>query len=265
MSTKLILLSLVLGAPCFAFAQSQPASDPQAVTLAAQSITALTGGASVSDVTLTGNATWTQGSDNETGAATLYAKGSAESRVDLNLTGGLRSDIRNDTAGYPQGASVIGGGGQQAWALHNCWIDASWFFPALSFLGTTSDSQLVFTYIAQESRNGENVQHIQISRYLGRQMATVIALTQRLSTIDVYLDSGSFLPVAFTFNTHPDSDAATNIAVEVDFSNYQDVNGVQVPFHIQRFLQGSLALDIAVTRAIFNSGLQDALFSIQGS
>lgn len=244
-------------------AQNQPTSDPQALSLAAQSIAALTGVNSVSDVTLTGNATWIAGSDNETGAATLYVKGTSESRVDLNLTGGLRLDIRNDTAGYPQGASVIGSGSQQAWALHNCWINASWFFPALSFLATPSDPQLVYTYVGQVSRNGTSVQHFQISRYLAGQKAAVISLTQQISTIDVYLDSDSFFPVAFSFNTHPDSDAMTNIAVEVDFSNYQNVNGVQVPFHIQKFLQGSLALDLTVTSAVFNSGLQDSLFAIQ--
>jgi hypothetical protein len=133
------------------------------------------------------------------------------------LSGGLRSDVRNDTAGFPQGASVIGSGSQQAWALHNCWINASWFFPAFSFLATPADPQLVFAYVGQESRNGVSVQHIQIYRYLNGQKAAVISLTQQLSTIDVYLDSGSFLPVAFVFNTHPDSDAATKNTAEIDF------------------------------------------------
>lgn len=182
--SRILVLSALLGSlavPSLSPAQSQPASDPQALTLAAQAITALTGGTSISDVTLTGNATWIAGSDNETGPATLMAKGSTESRVDLNLTGGLRSDIRNDTAGYPQGASVIGSGSQQAWALHNCWINASWFFPALSFLATPSDLNLVFSYVGQESRNGTSVQHFQIYRYLAGQKTAVISLTQQLS------------------------------------------------------------------------------------
>jgi hypothetical protein len=246
-----------------ASAQNQPSSDPQALSYAAQSITALTGGATISDVTLTGNATWIAGSDNETGPATLYAKGAAESRSDLNLTAGMRTDIRNDTAGFPQGASSVSGGALQAWALHNCWINASWFFPALSFLSTTSDPTLVFSYIGLETRGNGNVQHIQVYRYLSGQKANTISLTQQVSTMDVYLDANSLLPVAYVFNTHPDDDATTNIAVEADFSNYQSVGGVQVPFHIQKLIQGSLAVDITVTGATVNSGLPDSLFAVQ--
>src|SRR6266550_3620179 len=76
-------------------AQSAPASDPQAVTLAAQAAASLTGGATISDATLSGTATWTLGSDQQTGSADLLAKGFGESRVDLNLSGGIRSEIHN--------------------------------------------------------------------------------------------------------------------------------------------------------------------------
>jgi hypothetical protein len=76
------------------------------------------------------------------------------------------------------------------------------------------------------------------------------------------LDSSSLLPVAMTFNTHADDDAFTNIALEIDFSMYQRVNGVQVPFHIQKLISGGLAVDITVQTVALNSGLSDSLFSI---
>jgi len=255
---------LILLFASVAFAQNPPQSDPQAVSFASQSIAALTGGQAIKDVTLTGDVTWSGGGSPETGTGALMAKGTAESRVDLNLSGGLRSDIRNDSAGYPQGATSVNGGKQQAWALHNCWINASWFFPALSFLGTTSDPSLVFSYVGQESRNGRTVQHLRIYRHLTGPKPDAVALTQQLSTLDVYLDAGTLLPLAFDFNMHPDDDAKTNNPVEIDFSNYQSMNGVQVPLHLQKFMQGSLALDVVVTSAVFNSGLSESLFAIQG-
>ena len=50
-------------------AQNQPpASNPQAITYAAQSIVALTGGAAINDVTLTGSVTW-NGVQTDTGTA----------------------------------------------------------------------------------------------------------------------------------------------------------------------------------------------------
>ena len=45
-------------------------SDPQALAFAAQSLAALTGGTTVNDVTLSGNATLTVGSDVGSGTAT---------------------------------------------------------------------------------------------------------------------------------------------------------------------------------------------------
>ena len=82
-----------------------------------------------------------------------------------------------------------------------------------------------------------------------------------LSSTDVYLDSSSLLPVAFAFNTHPDNNSLLNIPVEIDFSNYQAVNGAQIPFHIQKFLNGSLFLDMTIQSAAVNSGLTTSTFS----
>jgi hypothetical protein len=230
---------LVLVAPTFLFSQNQPPlSDPRAVSLATQAMAALTNTVAVSDVTLTGNAAWISGSDHETGAATFKGKGTAESRMDLSLTGGNRTEVRNDTQGFPQGESISAGGGVNQWPLHNCRINANWFFPALSVLAATSDSSLIFSYVGLENRGNGTVQHIQVYRYLSGQKPAVIALTQAVSTENIYLDSNSLLPVAFTYNTHPDNDASTKISVEIDFSNYQAVNGVQIPMHIQKLISG---------------------------
>jgi hypothetical protein len=254
----LLALSTVL-----AVGQNPPVSDPQALSFANQSVAALAQGSTISDVTLTGNATWIAGSDNETGTAMLYAKGTGEGRIDLDLSGGLQSEIRNDlAASFPQGESIVGGTGTQ-WATHNCWINASWFFPALSFLSTTSDPTLIFAYVGQETRNGAAVQHIRVYRYMASQKAAVITLIQQVSTADVYLDATTLLPTAVQFNSHPDNDATTNIAIEVDYSNYQLISGIQVPAHVQKFISGGLALDVTVASAIFNSGLADTLFTIQ--
>jgi hypothetical protein len=48
--------------------------------------------------------------------------------------------------------------------------------------------------------------------------------------------------------------------VEIDFSNYQAVNGVQVPFRVQKFLNGSLFLDVTVQSAVLNSGIPQSDF-----
>jgi hypothetical protein len=96
----------------------------------------------------------------------------------------------------------------------------------------------------------------------GGQTPRVTAMITHLSGTEVYLDANSFLPIAFAFNTHPDTDASIDIPVEVEFSDYRPVNGVEVPFHIQKFLQGELVLDFAATNAALNTGLNDSDFSL---
>lgn len=248
---------LIFTCSAFLFSQNQ-SSDPQAVALAQQSIAVLTGGTTISDVTLNANVTSTLGSDDETGTAVLEAKGSGESRVDLNLSGGTRSDVRNVTSGSPAGAWEKNGGSSTAYAFHNCWSDAVWFFPALSSLSQTSNPSFIFKYIGQESHNGVATQHIQVFQVPAQGPKSAL----RLSLMDFYLDPTSYLPLAVSFEQHPDDDMSTNIPVEIEFANYQAVGGIQVPFHFQRSFNGGVVLDITITNAVFNSGLQDSLFTL---
>jgi hypothetical protein len=238
---------------------SQPTatSDAQAVSLAQQSIAGLTGGVSVNDVTLDANVISILGSGNDPGTGTFRSKGASESRVDLNLASGNRSDARNTTNGFPSGAWATNGKPVVAYAQHNCWIDASWFFPALSSLAQTGNN-FIFRYIGQEQHRGVSTQHIQVSQSLAS-----FQLAQQLSTMDFYLDAETLLPLAMTFNSHADQDMNVNIPSEILFASYQNINGVRVPFHVQKLLNGSLVLDVTVTSVAFNTGLLDSSFILQ--
>jgi hypothetical protein len=255
------VLFIVVSSVC-AGAQNIPSSDPLAVSLAQQSVAALNGSVPIADAVLTGVATRIAGSDIEKGTVTLNAKGAVESRIDFSLSGGTRTEIRNNTAGFPQGAAILNGGNQQAVAMHNCRINASWFFPELSALAQAADPTQIFAYIGLEQRKGASVHHLRTFHYSPAKRPDVTAIRQDVSTMDIYLDSTSLLPLAFAFNTHPDDDALTNIAVEVDFYNYRPFSGVLVPTHIQKLIWNGLALDISISGATFNTGLLYDLFTI---
>jgi hypothetical protein len=241
---------------CYASAQNQlPASNSQAVAYAAQSIAALTGSATVSDVTLTGTVTWNAGTD--TGTVTLRALGTGESRMDLALSSGTRTEIRDAQTGVPLGQWINPNGTSGLYAFQNCQTDAAWFFPALGSLAAPS---VVLSYVGQETRNNKIVQHIQSYFYQANPPPGIP--TQQLSTMDFYLDATTYLPVAVGFNAHPDNGSGANLPTEVDFSNYQSVSGVLVPMRIQRYLQGNLLVDITVSNASFNTGLPLSDFSV---
>lgn len=252
------LLALV----CSVNAQTTlPSSDPAAVSLAIKSVAALTGGQPISDATLNATVISILGSDYETGTATLQAKGATESRIDLSLGNETRTDVRNVVSGVQEGAWSLNGSKATAYSQANCWTDAGWFIPVMGILSQNAVSKTVFTYVGLEQYNGLSAQHIRVFR-LGPFM-TDIQTAQRLTTVDFYLDPNSYLPLGIVSNSHLDSDVNTNVPTETRFSNYQVVSGIEVPFHIQRLLNGSLMLDITVTSAQFNTGLPDSLFTLQ--
>jgi hypothetical protein len=239
------------------FAQGPPPSDPQAIAFASQSISALTAGTAISDVTLTGNATWyVSGAD--TGAATLRALGTGESRMDLSITNGTRTEIRDSQTGAPIGQWTNPDGSTGPFVFQNCETDAVWFFPVLGSLA--AGPNVVLSYIGQETRNGESVQHIQSYVYQSNPLPGIS--TQQLSTMDFYLNATTLLPSAITFNAHPDNDATTNLFVEIDFTNYQSSNGAVVPMHIQKYQQGNLLVDLVLSGASFNTGPPLSIFAI---
>ena len=250
-------VAVLLMVPFAAAAQTSQPSDSLAISLAQKSTLALTGGAQISDVTLNANVTSILGSDYETGSGILRAKGTGESRVDLNLTNITRSEVRSIAGGIPGGAWATNAAASKGYPEHNCLTDAAWFFPALSSLSQTMNANFVFKYLGQAQHNGINAQHIQVF-----QVIPGFTTAQNLSAMDFYLDPVSFLPLSIDFNMHPDVDMNTNIPAEINFANYQQVNGVQVPFRIQRMLNGGVVLDITVSSAAFNTGLTDTLFTL---
>lgn len=232
--------------------------DAQAVLIASQSLQALTRVTSVTDLTLQGSASYVAGSDEETGSVTLLASGNLMSRVALLLTNGPRTEIRNGLAGDWIGTDDV----EHSIATHNCWPDADWFYPGLSFQALSTDPGLGISYVGLETKNGFSVQHVRLFRVVhggtGAPQATGLAL----SAEDLYLDASSYLPLFLDFNTHPESAFNRSFRLEIAFSDYQQMSGITVPVRIQKYLNGGLILDLTVTSATVNSGLPASDFAV---
>lgn len=256
-----LFMSSVVAAQSGQGPQSAPPSDPIAISIVQKVVSLLTGGGQVADVTIKASAISVLGSDAETGTATLLAKGTGESRIDLVMSQWTRTDVRNVSNGLPVGEWIKNGGTPVTYAMHNSWIDASWFFPTLSSLAQLANPNFTIKYIGQEQHSGVSVQHVRMF-----QVAPADTINQfnaaHLSAMDFYFDSQSFLPVAIAFQTHPDNDMNVDIPVEVSFGNYQITSGILVPFHIQKMLNGTVMLDLTVTSVLVNSGVPDTAFGL---
>jgi len=80
--------------------------------------------------------------------------------------------------------------------------------------------------------------------------------------MEVYLDASTSLPLSVSFNTHPDNNAGRDFPVVIAFSGYQSVNGAQIPFHVQKYLNRALILDLQIQKADLNTGLAAGSFTI---
>jgi hypothetical protein len=221
----------------------------------------ISGRAPVTDVVLTGSAEWHQGSKHESGSFTIKAKGFDDSRLDMNLSGGLRSELRTRQSNKKiRGVETAPGSTPAPLAIANSWTDAAWFFPTLSSIANP-DPSIVVEHVGKETRDGLVVEHIRTHRTGIRGTTGAVALIEKLSTTDFFIDPATSLPIAVTFAAHPAQNALTDYPVEIRFSNYQTVSGVPIPFHVQKFMNRVLQLDLTIQSASVNTGLTDVEFA----
>ena len=262
LSFVLSALFLIPSAAQQATAQQVAVPDVQAGALLQKSLSALTNGQSLADVTLTGTARRIAGSDDDTGAAVFKALVSGSGRTDLSLPSGQRSEVCDLSATTPAGTWSGPDGISHPIAFHNLLSEPTWFFPAFAIARRLSASGYIATYIGQESRNSVSVEHLSSSQPAASSPNTA-TLFQHLSQVEIYLDSSTLLPAILTFNVHPDNDAGLDIPTEIRYSDYRAVNGTQVPFHIQKYVNNTLLLDFQAQTVTLNTGLSASAFSIQ--
>ena len=247
---------------CFSLSAQQTAqTSPQALALLQSSLTALTNGQALSDVTLSGTARRIAGSDDESGTATLKALSSGPARLDLSFSSGPRAELFNPSATPPAGSWSGPDGISHAMPFHNLLTEPAWFFPAFAISRRLSSPGFVAKYVGLESLDGRSVHHISISQTSSPILASTDPLFPHLTQVDFFLDSSTLLPAAISFNVHPDNNELFDLPVLITFSNYQTVGSCQIPFHIQKFLNNSLLLDFQAQSATPNSGLSGSIFN----
>jgi hypothetical protein len=224
----------------------------------------LEGNTSISDVSLTGSVRRVAGSDDESGSATLKALSSGAARADLSLSSGTRSELQSLSAasGTPTGNWSGPDGIAHPIAFQNLLSEPAWFFPAFA-ISRRLAAGYVATNVGIESIDGNSVDHISVCQSSSLPTSVGIPSIQHLTQVEFFLDPATLLPLAISFNTHPDDNVLLDIPVEIRFSDYKLINGVQVPFHIQKFFSGSLSLDVQVQNVVINSGLSASEFTIQ--
>jgi hypothetical protein len=254
--------------PCFlslSLAAQQSTVTQQGPLLFRNALTAMIGSTTVNDIVITGTARRIAGSDDETGTATLKALATGGSRVDLAFPSGTRAEVHANSGSGPVGQWTGTDGAAHALTQHNLLVSSSWFFSPFTLAGTISDTNSVISYVGHESFDGTPVEHISVSRQFASLPSDSSAMLQHLSQMEIYLDARTLLPTALTFNIHPDDNALLDIPVIIRYSDYRPVNSAQIAFHVQKFINNTLALDLQFQSANFNTGLSVTDFNLASS
>jgi hypothetical protein len=234
---------------------AQQQSNSQALQLLQRALAALEGRTAISDVLLTGVARRIAGSEDETGSATLEATAIGQSSMSLGLSSGPLKITRNQSGTARAGQWFGADGAAHSIAEHNLVTPASWFYPEFALRATALSGAYVVTYVGEETTNGKMVYHIQVYKQ-SSEPPLVAYLESRLSQMDVFLDANTLLPVALGFNEHPDNNAEVDIPTKVEFSDYRSAdNGAAVPYHVQKYVNNNLVLDLQLETVKFNTGV----------
>lgn len=243
-------LSLFAIGPTKAAGQTpQPAN---AGAILSQLNTAISGGQAIQQVQLTGTATWNAGGLLDSGTASLTASTNGSSQLQLTLAAsGQRTETQTGTGSSADCQWAGADGVANEVAVGNCWKPSLWFFPALSLQPSALPTYLGVVDLGSGAvGSGPNLyRHLQCQlgfAIIPSALATSVAAQ---SVSDLGLDPETLLPAVLSYSILPDSGPPTPIAIEIHYSNYQTVNGVQIPFLIQRYVNGSLQLSIAVASA----------------
>jgi hypothetical protein len=256
-STSWIASCLALAGLANPLFTQQTSKDVMAILRA--SIAAQSGKVSVQEVNLTGSAEYIAGSDDETAQFSFKGTDAGSTRFDLLLSSGTLSEIRaNGSSSAGSGGWFRGNGARTSFAGHNMLTDSAWCFPLFVVQRFASNGRENVSFVGTE--NG--LAHFQAYQQAppGTQ-SEAAPLVQHLSQMDLFLDPMTFLPAKLSFDVHPDNNALIDIPVVVQFSDYKLLGGVSVPLHIQKYINGTLAIDINVRDGNINSGTQQSDFS----
>jgi len=215
-----------------------------------KAVNSFSGGKALVEVELTGTVKTHYGTDDQ-GTATLSVNANGSSTVEYRLGSGTSKNAAsiNDSA---KSCSWSGSDGvNHKTPLHNCARGVAWFLPAFSMQVAASSEKDSFESISTNGQSSPN-EGVKHSRIFNRGKTETELQLQKLSETEIEVDPQSGLVASIQYNIHPDKTSTVNIPVEVRYSDYREVNGIKVPFKVQKFVNNTLVEDLTIEHVNVN-------------
>jgi hypothetical protein len=230
-----------------ALAQTAQSVDSSLLT---QTLAAFSGGQAIQNIQLSATAVRYMGDAQDSGDAILTATPTAANSVQLSLAAEgswdeTQSDFGAHAACQWSGNDGIAHDGDYL----NCFRPIVWFMPLLSLQASSTSAGIGTIDLGTDQVGSGTYRHLQCQATLSQLPADLLASSVQASTTDIWIDPGSTLPAILQYHVHPDGGGLTDILIEIHYADYRNVNGVMIPFTIQRYINGSLQLEIQVSSA----------------
>lgn len=233
-------------------AQSTP-SQPQSgnpATLLSGIAVAFSDGKAVQNIQLTGTATWYAGGE-DSGSVTLTAAADGSSQMQLSLASKGQWSESQSAIDIPMTCGWVGNDGvQYAGNLFNCMRPVVWFLPQLFLASAVNSSSITMVDkgVGPVGSAG-NYRDLQCSFATSSSSDSVLQILTTASSVDIGVDQSSLLPSILAYEVQPDDGQDVLIPIEIHFSHFIQIDGVQVPSVIQRYVNGALQLEIQISAA----------------
>ena len=239
------LPSFCFGLMCPAVAYSQAVAGP---SLLAPTAAAFASGTQFSSIQLQGTATFHAGSLIDQGAIALSVQSSGQTSMRFEgQTAGVRTESQDSIAPGMQCAWAGPNGVSQIVPPENCRKPFAWFLPASSIGLVSSFPNVTVTDLSISPVGNVSGHHFRIAWSTPSQNSRL----QQPRTTDLGVDPTTSLPIALEYHLLSDGPVTvpTSMTIDIQYGDYRVVNGLSIPFSIQRYVNGSLQYDIQITSA----------------
>ncbi len=235
-----------------------PTRDPQAVSVLVRCLAAAGGTQAITaiqDFTGAGNITYYSAGEQTQGSVTVRGRGLTQFRVDATLQDGVHSWIVSKGAAFQKTPD----GSTSPLPSQNAVKPAIATFPLPYLLAVLQDTSISISYGGLVTHDGAQLYDIVVQKTLS-QSADPLNTVGNTTKAHFFIDPNSLLIQSVQDMAYRKDGGPGGSSHEIQFTSYQAVNGVLVPFSTTEFIAGQETAAIQLNQVSFNNGLTDSDF-----
>lgn len=235
---------------------SPPKRDQQAISILSQCLQAAGGTQAISNIQdFTGSGTITYG-DQAQGSVTIKGRGLTQFRADANLPDGVHSWIVSNGLAFQRSPD----GSTSPLSSQNAVKSPIATFPLPYLLSILQNTSINISYGGLVTHDGTQVYDILVQKTLSPSVDPMNTVGDATKA-HFFIDPKAMVIVSVQDSAFRKDGGPGASAHEMQFSNYQTVSGLSVPFSISELIAGQKTATIQLTQVTFNSGLTDSDFN----